>query len=107
MKVRLSWVLTAGQWREGYNFGITEKYMRSLASEQVLLCARNTGWVTVLEGGDTGWGDEAGPLGSWVGATDTLLRRLDSITLTVGAVKIYGYRGGGTQCSDGMGSGQE
>ena len=30
MKVHLSWVFAVGQQREGEDFGITEKYVRSL-----------------------------------------------------------------------------
>lgn len=64
--------------------GITEMYMRLLVSEQVMLCEYNTGPVPGLEGGEAGWGDEAGHWGSWVGATNTNLGSLDSIVWTVG-----------------------
>lgn len=64
--------------------GITEMSMRLLLSEQVISCGFNEGWVPGLEGRETGWGDEAGFWGYWVGATDTTLRSSDSIVGTVG-----------------------
>lgn len=59
--------------------GITEMYVRLSASEQVILCECNTGPVSGLEGGEAGWGDEVGPWGSWVGATNTMTGHSDSI----------------------------
>lgn len=63
---------------------ITEMSIRLLVSEQVISCACNAGWVPELEGGEAGWGDEAGSWGCWAGATDTTLRSSDSIVGTVG-----------------------